>query len=48
METLNGTIYEGQGFLPDVPAPFDEAAYQALQQGTDTRLEAALRVIRDK
>jgi hypothetical protein len=45
---IDGTIYEGKGFPPDVPVPFDEAAYQAMQQGTDTRLEAALRVIRDK
>jgi hypothetical protein len=39
---LDGVNYEGKGFPPDIFVPFD---YDALQAGTDTRLEAAIRCV---
>ncbi|MDR3283797.1 MAG: hypothetical protein LBS97_01300 [Treponema sp.] len=39
---LDGKIYEGEGFPPDIPVEFD---YDALQAGTDTRLEAAINCV---
>ncbi len=36
---LDGNIYEGKGFPPDIAVPFDEAS---LRQGRDPALEAAL------
>jgi C-terminal processing protease CtpA/Prc len=39
---LDGVNYEGRGFPPDIFVPFD---YDALQAGTDTRLEAAIQCV---
>jgi hypothetical protein len=41
---LDGVNYEGRGFPPDIFVPFD---YDALQAGTDTRLEAAIQCVLD-
>jgi hypothetical protein len=42
LKYLDGNIYEGKGFPPDIPVDFD---YDALEAGTDKRLEAAIRCV---
>jgi hypothetical protein len=46
-KNLDGVIYEGRGIPPKIAVPFDEAAFQAFKAGEDTRLDAALRCIKE-
>ncbi|NML21627.1 hypothetical protein HHL16_12120 [Pseudoflavitalea sp. G-6-1-2] len=42
-KTVDGTITEGQGVVPDIPVPFDRAA---IEQGQDVILQTALDQLR--